>query len=873
MSRWLVGSSSSSRSGSPASARASEARVSSPPENVASERSRSLVAEAEAVQRRVDALAPAVAAGVLEPRLGGRVGARAWRRRSRPRPSRPRARRRRSSIASSSLAPREHVVAQRQLALARRALVVQRDARALGEHQLAAVDRRLAREHPQQRRLARAVAAGQRHALPALEPERDAAQERLPHHVLGEVGGDDDGHAIRLLRPIDSGARCAAPSTRCCSTAFLLALTAPVALAHDGGEGLYGETNDKVVTNAGFIIIAAFPFIVFLLSMIMWRAGQAQGPPQEGRQGAHAPAPTRAAAGKRAGPVRALRRRRRPHDRPAGAAQRHRRRHRAGAARRVPRLRAPTTSARVLVLTGAGDEAFCAGADLKALETLEGDAPGGPLGFTRLASPKPTIAAVSGWCLAGGFELALWCDLRVAAPSARFGFTERRFGVPLIDGGTQRLPRIVGSGPRARPRAHRPHGRRRGGRAHSGSSPRSSAGRPVERALAMAEAIAAFPQDTLLSDRRAVLEGAGLPLVQGLALEAQLGRGRLEHRRSTGAGGSRPARAAAAARHGAATSATSRFRGYPGPVTRRLTLLAVLAFAARRARPPSAGSTRSTRAAPTATDSWTAAGAAPGSPPTRRARAATRWACAVGGGARVADGATATRDVHRAVRDDDRRLHAHPPADLPQRRAGQRHAPALRHLQARRHGVRRRRPLPERDARPPARPGSWYGYPENNVVVPRSTVSRASFPALAGYAGNATSLQIAVGCFNGAENTACTTAGGGGDREPALGRARRAQRPDAAGRLRRGLRACWPAGARNGSDAVTLDASDNGGIRRVEIIDVLSGGARSSAARTTRAGARTRHGRDLLAPPRARPARTSATRPCARPGWPPAGGR
>src|SRR5918994_2267719 len=102
--------------------------------------------------------------------------------------------------------------------------------------------------------------------------------------------------------------------------------------------------------------------------------------------------------------------------------------------------------ARVMVLTGAGDEAFCAGADLKAIETLDPDAPGGPLGFTRLASPKPTIAAVSGWCLAGGFELALWCDLRVAAEDARFGFAERRWGVPLIDGGTQRLPRIVGEG-------------------------------------------------------------------------------------------------------------------------------------------------------------------------------------------------------------------------------------------------------------------------------------------------------------------------------------------------------------------------------------------------------------------------------------------
>jgi enoyl-CoA hydratase len=184
--------------------------------------------------------------------------------------------------------------------------------------------------------------------------------------------------------------------------------------------------------------------------------------------------------------------------------------------------------ARVLVLTGAGDVAFCAGADLKAIDTFGPrlGAPEGPLGFTRLTPPKPTIAAISGWCLAGGFELALWCDLRVAAPSARFGFTERRFGVPLIDGGTQRLPRIVGSG-RALDLVI-------SGRvidveeAERFGLVTEIADRPVERALAMAEAIAAFPQDTMLSDRRAVLEGAGLPLVQGLALEAQLGRGRLE---------------------------------------------------------------------------------------------------------------------------------------------------------------------------------------------------------------------------------------------------------------------------------------------------------------------------------------------------------
>src|SRR6187200_5181 len=104
--------------------------------------------------------------------------------------------------------------------------------------------------------------------------------------------------------------------------------------------------------------------------------------------------------------------------------------------------------ARVLVIAGAGDAAFCAGADLKAIETFGPrlELEDGPLGFSRLISPKPTIAAISGWCLAGGLELALWCDLRIATEESKLGFPERRWGVPLIDGGTQRLPRIVGMG-------------------------------------------------------------------------------------------------------------------------------------------------------------------------------------------------------------------------------------------------------------------------------------------------------------------------------------------------------------------------------------------------------------------------------------------
>jgi len=180
------------------------------------------------------------------------------------------------------------------------------------------------------------------------------------------------------------------------------------------------------------------------------------------------------------------------------------------------------------VLTGAGEEAFCAGADLKALETLHPDAHGGPLGFSRLASPKPTIAAVSGWCLAGGFELALWCDLRVAAAGATFGCAERRWGVPLVDGGTQRLARIAGQGRaldlvltgRMLPAAE--------AYAMGVVTEVVERGAHVARALEMAEGLAAFPQETMLSDRRALLEGLGLPLADGLELEARLGREVLE---------------------------------------------------------------------------------------------------------------------------------------------------------------------------------------------------------------------------------------------------------------------------------------------------------------------------------------------------------
>jgi enoyl-CoA hydratase len=179
--------------------------------------------------------------------------------------------------------------------------------------------------------------------------------------------------------------------------------------------------------------------------------------------------------------------------------------------------------ARVLVLTGAGGEAFCAGADLKAID-LNVDDPAGPEGFTRLTPSKPAIAAVDGWCLAGGLELALWCDLRVATPGSTFGFFERRWGVPLVDGGTQRLPRVVGMG-RALDliltgRPVDADEALRIGLVNEVVPP----GKHLERALELAERIGAFPQETMLADRRAAIEGSGLPLADGLDLEHRLGR-------------------------------------------------------------------------------------------------------------------------------------------------------------------------------------------------------------------------------------------------------------------------------------------------------------------------------------------------------------
>ncbi len=175
---------------------------------------------------------------------------------------------------------------------------------------------------------------------------------------------------------------------------------------------------------------------------------------------------------------------------------------------------------RVLILTGAGDRAFCAGADLKAaggLVARPGAREAGPMGISRLAVAKPTIAAIGGYCYAGGLELACWCDLRIADETSTFGVLNRRWGVPLIDGGTQRLPRIVGLG-------NALYLIETGARIDAPTALRMGlvqeivrAGAHRERALELAHHIAGYPQSSLLADRASAL------LLDGIEAEADRG--------------------------------------------------------------------------------------------------------------------------------------------------------------------------------------------------------------------------------------------------------------------------------------------------------------------------------------------------------------
>ena len=180
------------------------------------------------------------------------------------------------------------------------------------------------------------------------------------------------------------------------------------------------------------------------------------------------------------------------------------------------------------VLTGAGGT-FCAGADLKAITDGRGNrvdrdvTVDGPMGPTRMLLSKPVVAAVEGFAVAGGLELAVWCDLRVAAEDAGFGVYCRRWGVPLVDGGTVRLPRLIG------------HSHALDliltGRGVSGEEARlmglanrlAPKGGALAAAVELAGQLAALPQGCMRRDRQSSYEQWDLPLPEALANETRLG--------------------------------------------------------------------------------------------------------------------------------------------------------------------------------------------------------------------------------------------------------------------------------------------------------------------------------------------------------------
>ena len=193
----------------------------------------------------------------------------------------------------------------------------------------------------------------------------------------------------------------------------------------------------------------------------------------------------------------------------------------------------------VAILTGRGGS-FCAGYDLKVAAGREGvslhDPEGpGPMGPTRHLLSKPVIAAVEGYAVAGGLELALWCDLRVASESARFGVFCRRWGVPLIDGGTVRLPRLIGH---SRALDMILTGREVGAReAYDwGLANRLvPEGQALAEAKALAEQLAKFPQTCLRSDRRSSYEQWGLDVAAALVNEGKRGAPALQQESRAGA--------------------------------------------------------------------------------------------------------------------------------------------------------------------------------------------------------------------------------------------------------------------------------------------------------------------------------------------------
>lgn len=185
--------------------------------------------------------------------------------------------------------------------------------------------------------------------------------------------------------------------------------------------------------------------------------------------------------------------------------------------------------AMVLIVTGLGG-AFCAGADLHDVEKL-GAVTGrsGPLGFSAIDVGKPTIAAIEGPCVAGGLELAAWCDFRIAGEGAIFGAYNRRWGIPFTDGGTVRIPRIVGLG--------NAMALLLGGLTYSAEQMQRMGfvqeiveqGEALSRAHVVADWMSTLPQASLRADRAAILAGFGSSLDDALDIESDLCRAVLPH--------------------------------------------------------------------------------------------------------------------------------------------------------------------------------------------------------------------------------------------------------------------------------------------------------------------------------------------------------
>ena len=179
----------------------------------------------------------------------------------------------------------------------------------------------------------------------------------------------------------------------------------------------------------------------------------------------------------------------------------------------------------IAIITGEKGN-FSAGADLSDAEKMSGEVlnENGPMGFTRMVFQKPVIAAIEGYCVAGGLEMALTADIRVAGRSSKLGFLERRFGVPLIDGGTQRLSYIIGTG--------RALDMILTGKLISGDEAYQMGlvnyvtgnGQAMEKALEIAMLIDSFPWTTVINDRNSLIQGIYGPLNSGLRIEAEFGK-------------------------------------------------------------------------------------------------------------------------------------------------------------------------------------------------------------------------------------------------------------------------------------------------------------------------------------------------------------